>query len=185
MTKFVSEALTDRTITRSIALMVTTDYLRTLVDFHYWARDRMLEDVERLSAEQYSRALGNSFSSVRDTVNHLYLGEWIWLNRWNGVSLPMPPTQEQPQTIGELKSAWVAHEVKMRAFVNSLGGDGPMRVVEYKTLAGDSFSNPIWPMLVHVLNHATYHRGQVTTMLRQLDLHQLKATDLILYFRTH
>ena len=122
---------------------------------------------------------------MRDTVNHVYLGEWIWLNRWNGVSLPMPPKEEQPATIGEVKAAWAAHEVKMRAFVDALRANGHARVIEYKTLAGDSFSNPIWQMLVHVMNHATYHRGQVTTMLRQLDVQQLQSTDLIVYFRTH
>ena len=42
--------------------------LRTLVDYHYWARDRLLEAVERLTPEQFTKDLGNSFRSIRDTL---------------------------------------------------------------------------------------------------------------------
>ena len=46
--------------------------LRTLVDYHYWARDRLLEAVDRLqSVEQFKEDLGNSFRSIRDTLVHL------------------------------------------------------------------------------------------------------------------
>ena len=49
--------------------------LRTLLDFHYWARDRMLDAIEPLTPEQWTRDLGSSFRSVRDTVAHIYAAE--------------------------------------------------------------------------------------------------------------
>ena len=60
--------------------------LVTLLDFHYWARDRMLAAVDTLTPEQYTKDLGNSFKSVRDTVVHIYFAEWIWHARWMGTS---------------------------------------------------------------------------------------------------
>ena len=57
---------------------MTAQDARLLVDYHYWARDRLLQAVEPLTPEQYTRDMGNSFRSVRDTVVHIYSGEWVW-----------------------------------------------------------------------------------------------------------
>ena len=75
---------------------MTRAYLQVLLDFHYWARDRMLAAVAALTPQQYEQPMGNSFSSVRDTVNHIYQAEWIWFSRWNGVS----PTSFGDPTFG-------------------------------------------------------------------------------------
>ena len=61
---------------------MTLQDLRTLVDFHYWARDRLLDSIERLTPEQFTRDMGNSFPSIRDTVAHLHAAEWAWYSRW-------------------------------------------------------------------------------------------------------
>ena len=58
--------------------------LRTLVDYHYWARDRLLDAIEPLSVEQLNRDLGSSFTSIRETVVHIYAAEWAWHERWQG-----------------------------------------------------------------------------------------------------
>ena len=63
----------------------------TLVDYHYWARDRILDAVDLLTPEQYLKDLGNSFKSVRDTVVHTYGAEWVWYLRWVGTSPPSLP----------------------------------------------------------------------------------------------
>ncbi len=60
--------------------------LRTLLDYHYWARDRMFEALEPLTPEQVNRDMGSSFKSIRDTVTHLYAAEWAWYSRWHGTS---------------------------------------------------------------------------------------------------
>ena len=60
--------------------------LRTLLDYHYWARDRMLDALDPLTSEQLNRDMGNSFKSIRDTVTHLYAAEWVWYSRWHGTS---------------------------------------------------------------------------------------------------
>jgi uncharacterized damage-inducible protein DinB len=73
----------------------------------------------------------------------------------------------------------------MRAFIDGLGEDGITRVIEYKLLSGQPGQSPFWHMLQHVVNHASYHRGQVTTMLRQLGAPPPKPMDLIAFYRVH
>jgi uncharacterized damage-inducible protein DinB len=161
---------------------MTPEYLEVLLDFHYWARDRMLEAVSALSVDQYERDMGNSFPSVRDTATHLFHAEWIWHARWIGDS---PSASDRPPVPDRdtLRRAWTEQEAKVRAFVTSLGTDGIHRVYEYKTLAGVEMRSKFWEMLVHVVNHATYHRGQVVTMMRQLGAGTPVSTDMIAYFR--
>jgi uncharacterized damage-inducible protein DinB len=67
--------------------------------------------------------------------------------------------------------------------VDGLGEGGLTRVIDYKLLNGTPGSSMIWHMVQHVVNHASYHRGQVTTMLRQLGAPPPKSMDLIAFYR--
>ena len=157
--------------------------LQTLLDYHYWARDRMLAAVEALTPEQYTRDLGNSFKSVRDTVVHIYFADWIWHARWMGHSPLQGLNAENFPDVGAIRRAWSEHEPQMRSLLNGLGDPDVDRVYEYKNLAGQDFKSIFWHMFQHVVNHATYHRGQVTTMMRQLGAHPGKPQDLIAFYR--
>jgi uncharacterized damage-inducible protein DinB len=156
---------------------------RLLLDYHYWARDRMLDAVAVLTPEQYTRDLGNSFKSVRDTVTHIYFAEWIWHLRWNGQAPTSPLQPDMFPDLATLRREWQEHEAKMRAFLERTGEEGLARVIEYRLLNGQPGASILWQMLQHVVNHATYHRGQVTTMLRQLGAAPPKSTDLIAFYR--
>jgi len=157
--------------------------LQTLLDYHYWARDRMLAAVDTLTPEQYTKDLGNSFKSVRDTVVHIYFAEWIWHARWTGTSPAHGLNPEDFPDVAALRRTWSEHEAKMRSLLGGLGDQAVDRVYEYKNLAGQDFKNIFWHMFQHVVNHATYHRGQVTTMMRQLGANPGKAQDLIAFYR--
>jgi uncharacterized damage-inducible protein DinB len=160
------------------------DYFRHLIDFHYWARDRVMAAAGALSEEHYSRSMGNSFSSVRETLNHVYLAEWIWHSRWNGVSPTEFPMVELPD-LATLHERWLEMEGKVRAYIDeaAVGEMGLNRVIPYRLLNGTESASPLWQMVAHVVNHATYHRGQVTTLLRQLGAPPPKSTDMITFFR--
>ena len=157
-------------------------YFRTLFDFHYWARDRMLHAVVALTPDQFAEPVGGSFGSVRETLNHVYGAEVLWLRRWQGES-PTGFPSAMPQSIGELHEAWHMQEARMRAYLDSLSNSDLSRTVVYRNLAGMRGESLMWEMLAHVVNHATYHRGQVTTLLRQLGATPPESTDLIGYFR--
>ena len=158
--------------------------LRTLLDYHYWARDRLLDALEPLTVEQLTRDMGNSFKSIHETVAHVYAAEWAWYERWRGHSPTALLPSDQFPDLASIRRAWSDNEARMRAYVDGLGEDGGSRVIEYKLLSGQAGSSPLWQMLQHVVNHASYHRGQVTTMLRQLGAPPAKPMDMIAYYRT-
>jgi uncharacterized damage-inducible protein DinB len=162
---------------------MTFDEASTLVDYNYWARDRLLDAVSALTLEQFTRPLGSSFSSVRDTIAHICDAEFIWLARWNG---NQPTGFRQADRLADAaaaRSEWAELEAGMRAFLGRLGPEGVTRPIEYTDMRGAARSHPFWQMLQHVVNHGSYHRGQVTTMLRQLGAQPAKSTDLIAYYR--
>ncbi len=81
-----------------------------------------------------------------------------------------------------LKRRWSEVGSNLLAYVAALGPADVNRVVEFTTLAGVPFSQPLGHCLQHLANHSTYHRGQVTTMLRQLEA-KPATTDLIYFYR--
>jgi uncharacterized damage-inducible protein DinB len=163
---------------------MTLQDLRTMLDYHYWARDRLLAALDPLSPEQLKRDLASSFKSIHDTMVHTYAAEWAWHSRWNGTSPTALLPPDQFPDLPSIRTAWQELEGKMRRFVDNLGDDGVERVHDYTLLSGQPGSTPLWQMLQHVVNHASYHRGQVTTMLRQLGASPAKPMDMIAYYRT-
>jgi uncharacterized damage-inducible protein DinB len=156
----------------------------TLVDYHYWARDRILDAVDVLTPEQYVKDLGNSFKSVRDTVVHTYGAEWIWYSRWIGDSPSSLPGPSVFPDVASVRTPWNAQEEKFRLFVQSLAASNELtRVFKYRLMNGQAAESVFAHMLQHVVNHASYHRGQITTMLRQLGAPAPKSQDMILFFR--
>ncbi len=69
---------------RRYAAGMMHEELTVLLDYHYWARDRLLDAVDRLSPDEFRRDLGSSFGSVRDTLVHTMSAEWVWCSRWEG-----------------------------------------------------------------------------------------------------
>jgi len=162
---------------------MTRDELTLLLDYHYWTRDRVLAAVARLTTEQYTRELVSSFRSVRDTLVHTYSADWIWYQRWHGQSPTAPVPFDRFPDVESLRDAWVNLEHEVRAHVASRDEAGLSAVVEYRLLNGTPGATPFWQMLQHVVNHGSYHRGQVTTLLRQLGAAPPEPLDLIAFYR--
>ena len=162
---------------------MTYDDLRLLVDYNYWARDRLLDAVALITPEQFTRSMGNSFSSVRDTIAHICAAERIWITRLKGET---PQGLQKPDRLPDVDAArreWAELEGEMREQLARLGPEAVERAIEYQDLRGNDQSDVLWQMLQHVVNHGTYHRGQITTMLRQLDAAPPKSMDLIAFYR--
>ena len=157
--------------------------LQTMLDYHYWARDRLLDALEPLTPDQLDRDLGSSFKSIRETIVHIYAAEWAWHSRWQGRSPTALLPADQFADLAAVRRAWSQLEAQMRAFLDGAGDDGVERVFEYTLISGQAGASPLWQMLQHVVNHASYHRGQVTTMLRQLGATPAKPMDMIAYYR--
>ena len=153
-----------------------------LYEFNAWANQRTLQAVGALSTEQFVRELGSSFSSVRDTLVHIYGVEWVWLERLRGRSPAGFPATKEFADVGKLKLRWTELETIQLQYARGITQADLEEVVEYKTLSFGPGRNPRWQMMQHVVNHGTYHRGQVTTLLRQLGARAV-GTDLITFYR--
>ncbi len=161
---------------------MTLEEIRLLYDYNAWANLRTAESCAALSEEQFTRDLGSSFRSVRDTLVHILGAEWLWLERWHGRSPSAMPAPAEFPTLGTVHERWVEIDRDLVDYVAGLTADDLARVVQHKTTQGVSQAQPLWQMLQHLANHGTYHRGQVATMLRQLGAKAI-STDLILFYR--
>jgi uncharacterized damage-inducible protein DinB len=156
--------------------------MQLLYDFNSWANRRTLSAAEKLTPEQFLKPLGNSFSSVRDTLAHIYGAEVIWLERFHGRSPSSLPSAADYPDCGTLRDRWLEHERRLMAYVAGLSQVDLDRELEYKTLNFGVYRNPLWQSMQHLVNHGTYHRGQITTLLRQLG-GQPVLTDLMHFYR--
>jgi uncharacterized damage-inducible protein DinB len=161
---------------------MTPSEMTLLYEFNDWANKRSLQAASALTIEQFTKPLGNSFSSIRDTFVHMYGAENIWLQRFKGSSPSAFPDGSQLTDIASLEAKWTPAAADLLHFVSALTQQDLDRVIEYKTMNFGVYSNPMWQSLQHVVNHGTYHRGQITTMLRQLGAKPL-LTDLMHFYR--
>ncbi len=153
-----------------------------LLDYNYWARDRVFAAVARLTPDQYTRDLSSSFNSIRDTLVHVYSAEWIWYMRWQGTSPTSRLSADRFPDLPALQAAWSELEGHIRAHVERVGEAGLAAALDYKLLNGQPGRAVLWQMIQHVVNHGAYHRGQVTTMLRQLGAAPPESLDLITFY---
>jgi len=162
---------------------MTLQEIQALLDYHYWARDRLLTALELLTHEQLTTDRGNSFSSIFDTLVHLYGAEWVWCSRWQGASPPALPATAAYPDLASLLEAWRDTEQQLRALVQRLGEEGIQRPIEYSGFDGRPQAQIFSQMFQHLVNHGSYHRGQITTMLRQLKAPPPRPMDLIAFYR--
>lgn len=160
---------------------MTPEEIRSLYEYNAWANRRILDACAALSDEQFSRTIVSSFPSVRETLQHIFGAEYLWLERWLGRSHSSIPPAETAN-LSALRSRWDKIDADLLTFVRGLGAADLERVVHYHNTKGQEFSNPMVQMLQHLVNHSTYHRGQVTTILRELGGKPI-ATDLIAFYR--
>ena len=161
---------------------MTSSEAQHLCAYNHWANQQMLKAVQPLSADEFTRDLKNSFPSVRDTLVHILSAEWIWLQRWKGVSPHAQPAEWSTLGYQELLGRWAEHEREQNAFFAGLTDAQLGQPLSYTNTRGEAFRAPLQQLVRHVVNHSSYHRGQVTTLLRQLG-HAAATTDLVMYDR--
>jgi uncharacterized damage-inducible protein DinB len=164
--------------------MTRTDEIRQAWEYNRWANARMIEAASALSAEQFRQDMGSSFPSVRDTLIHVLSAEWVWLSRLQGVSPASIPEAWEQLLLEGISREWARVDQSMRDHIAGLQDTALDQPLSYRDTAGRPYVSTAAQILRHVVNHSSYHRGQVTTMLRQLGA-AAPATDLILYYRTH
>jgi uncharacterized damage-inducible protein DinB len=160
---------------------MNVDYFRRLFTYTEWANGRMLEVVRGLSDEQFTREIVSSFPTIRDTLGHMVFAEWVWLRRWKGENPTSRPDWTTEPSLETLETKLHEVERERTELVDSLTDDDIQRDFPYRNMAGNPYSAPLGEQMAHVVNHATYHRGQLTTMLRQAGATP-PSTDLVNLF---
>jgi uncharacterized damage-inducible protein DinB len=156
--------------------------IRDLYDFNAWANRQIVTALRPLGSEEFRRDCRISFGSIQGTAIHIVGSEWIWLDRfvngtytdfmermkaeWNSEKIPDAAT---------LEARWEELDRRWRDFMSNLTDERLQTSV--KTRGGEI---PLVKCLQHILNHSTYHRGQVVSLLRQLG-HTPPSTDYLLF----
>lgn len=160
---------------------MNTGDIGVLFRYNRWANARVLDAAGRLTQEQFTRDMPGSFRSVRSTLAHILSAEWVWLERWKGTSPPALLDPADFPDLEALEARWAGVEREQRDFVEAATEEALGKVVAYVNTKGETWRYPLSQMMQHVVNHSSYHRGQVTTLLRQLGA-EPAATDLLLFF---
>jgi uncharacterized damage-inducible protein DinB len=160
---------------------MTLKEIRTLYDFDQWATLKTLESVASLKPEEYSRDLNTSFGSIHGTMVHILSADRVWLSRWRGMS-SSPMKAEDVPTIEVLKKQWDSHSLELNNFLRTLREDQLSAPLSYTDFKNNVNAQILAQQMQHKVNHSTYHRGQIASMLRQLGAKPIN-TDLITYYR--
>ncbi len=167
---------------------MTKDEVQLLYEYDRWANNRALQAASTLSAEEFTRDLGGSFGSVRDTLVHIVGSEWGWLTCWKE---PSPSSAFVTDLVWTQRDAlfnasafpdfaavrlkWAEIEREQVGFVNGVTNESLGRMLPVRTT-----QISLAHLMQHLANHSTYHRGQVALMMRQLGAAPL-ATDFAMF----
>lgn len=162
--------------------MLTKDDLRRLLEYGSWANRKVVRAAATLGVDDFKRELSGSHGGVRGTLTHIMGAEWIWLERWKGVSPTRGLDEGEFQDVLALRERWKAIEAHRGAWFDSVRERQFVEIVRYRTLDGKGYGAPLWQLVQHVANHGSYHRGAVVHMLRQLGAKPV-STDLLFYDR--
>lgn len=159
---------------------MNTNDIRSLYAYNKWANHRVVDACRPVDNSALTRDLGNSFSSIRDTLAHILGAEWVWLERWHRRSPKQFPDLVNLGDIPALEKRWQEIETGQQKFLDQLADDQLAERIAYTNFKGERWEYSLGQMMQHLVNHSTYHRGQVITLLKQIGAKPV-STDLLLY----
>lgn len=147
--------------------------------YHMWANKKMFHYFQDKAVEKlFFKEVQSVFPSISGVIDHIYMVDHLWFNRMKGrenaefAEVHFASVKEADQKIG------VLHE-EMAAF---LARTNTNQLINYQNSKGELFTNTIDELVIHIANHGTYHRGNVTAILRQLGKEGI-STDYIHFLR--
>ena len=138
--------------------------------YNIWATKRLIQALENVTDEDFSKDCGLFFKSILGTLNHLLVGEhYLWFHRFSEGNSPVIALN----TIIEKDRYALTKALEDRAenwisFLENLDLEYVGQNLNYRTSTGKEMSLPYWSTLLHVFNHATHHRGQITAALTDM-----------------
>jgi len=157
--------------------------LRTHLAYTNWASNRLVDAAGALPPEELTRDFGTADHSVLGTLAHIYAADRVWLGRIRG----NPPARfidpAKDVRLDALRDDWPRLLEEWRSWAGGMTDESFGARVQYKDLKGNANETPLWQIVMHVVNHATHHRGQVSGFLRAMG-HTPPPLDLMAYYRS-
>ena len=151
--------------------------------YNHWANNRLIEVINNLTDEQIDREIISSFTSIKKTILHLWDVENIWWQRMKLVEVQVWQSDNYNGSLMELNNHLLAQSKQWKEWIDLATEAALEHEFIYKNSKKDQFKQPVYEMLLHLFNHQSYHRGQLVTMLRQVDDKDIPNTDLISFLR--
>ena len=161
---------------------VSLPALQLHLDYSGWASARLLEAAARLTPAERNRDFGTADRSVLGTLVHIFGADRAWMARVRGQALVRYLAPEDYE-FERLQSAWPALQRDWRDWAAGLEEASVHECRTYQDLKGNTWTTPLWQIVLHVVNHGTHHRGQAAGFLRSMG-HAPPALDLIAYYRS-
>jgi uncharacterized damage-inducible protein DinB len=156
--------------------IMTTAEAQTHLRYSAWASRKLMDAVRAMDPRDLEKPVGISHGSLLGTLGHILFADWIWYTR------VIAPMEKPAGTLEALEQVWPDLQRKWVAWAGGLTDAGLLREIAYKGMDGLDYRNPTWQIVMHVVNHATLHRGQAMGMLRQMGVAP-PHTDLLYYYR--
>lgn len=157
-------------------------YFDLLARYNSWANERLYESVARLADAEYRAARPSFFGSIHATLNHILVGDRLWMSRLAGGSLSLPLNKILYDDLASLRAARRAQDKLLIELVASIPSARLDDKLTYRNTKGTPFATPYRLVLGHLFNHQTHHRGQVHDMLSQTKVPPPEL-DLIFFVR--
>lgn len=163
--------------------MLHTQLLK-LTNFNLWANTKMMEWIIKAGEEKADVICQSSFPTIRKTLYHVYDAEFVWIVRLNDQQLAYwPPSRDFQFSLEEFSKVFYAQSQGLIDYVKSLDENKIEEMLSYSNVKGDVFQTRIADIINHVVNHGTYHRGQLVTLLRTVGFTEVSSTDYISFCR--
>ena len=162
-------------------MFVSAQVLRLHLDYTQWASLRLLEAAAQLTSEQLERDFGTSEHSVAGTLVHVFASDRVWLHRLAGGESPTS-LSDADRTLAVLENDWPAVLERWRLWAADLTDEAAQAPLKYHDLKGNPWRQPVWQLVLHVVNHGTHHRGQVSGFLRTMGVVP-PVLDLVAFYR--
>jgi uncharacterized damage-inducible protein DinB len=159
---------------------MTVADIKFLFNYTEVANEQIFDAAAGLAPEQTTRQVGGSFPSIRETLAHVAAADWIWLCRWTGESPKVWPTWATTGSVSEIHEEWRRIHAGRNEFINTLTDADLEREISFTRINGEADRARLGFLLQHVVNHNTYHRGQVANQLRMVGAVP-PSTDLLRY----
>jgi uncharacterized damage-inducible protein DinB len=157
--------------------------LQLLSEYNHWANSRICSWIREAGETVADQEVTSSFPSIRKTLYHLWDAQAIWMLRLKGESPNAWPSHSFKGNIDEATEAIIASSLEFVRFCSDLQPGDEDKQVTFRSLDGTAYHNSTAEIVLHVMNHSTYHRGQLITMLRSAGFTAVGSTDLIRYYR--